>query len=99
MEPIELKKDEIEKNGTLLVPKLKDHNSLYFHPLTKIYDSSHYPTWGYLLYLFCKKGNIQYYFLKNKNRKINVYPNSALEEWFKINEQRFSNAKKCTVLR
>lgn len=99
MEPIKLKKEEVERKGTLLIPKLKDHNSICFHPLTTVYAPSYYPSWGHQLSRFCKKGNIQYYFFKKGNRKINVYPNSTLEEWFKKIEQRFPNAKKSTVLR
>ncbi len=94
MEAIELKKDQIERNGKLLIPKLKDHNSLYFHPLTKIYDSILYRGWGLQLTNICKRTNTQYYFVKIGNRKIHIYPNSIIEKWFQENEPKILNAKK-----
>ncbi len=94
MEPIELKIDQFKKDKNLLIPMLKDHNTLYFHPLTKDYDSLNYRPWGYSITSICKKNNIQYYFFKTGDRKVNIYPNSIIEEWYFKNEQKIISAKK-----
>ena len=81
MEPIELTKNEVEKDGKLLKPKKKGYNSLYYHELTKDFDEKYYIGWGLQLFNRCK-GKIQYYYIKRGTRKVNVYPNDVIEKWF-----------------
>lgn len=98
MEPIELTKNQVERFGKLVLPKLEGYTSLHFHPLTKDYDSSNYTGWGLRLTNRCKKKGTQYYFLKTGGRKINVYPSSEIDEWFMENGNLFLNAEKSATI-
>ena len=83
MAAIKLEPHQITRQGKYPAPNIPGYNSLFFHPLTKENEASKYPIWGTELKAICNKNNIDYYyFLNDMGVKINVYPNSLIEEWW-----------------
>ncbi|MNK09778.1 hypothetical protein D3C87_277540 [compost metagenome] len=83
MNCIELTEDQISRDGKYPAPNVSGYNSLFFHPLTGHGSKKDLEQWGYQLTVICEEQGIEYYCFYNDFRtKINVYPNSLIEQWW-----------------
>lgn len=94
MEKILLREEQIKREGKLMIPLVENYNSLYFHILTKSYDTSYYPKWGKELIQICEKKNCDVYYLIYGTKTIYVYPDKIIEDWFMDNIDKFFTYKK-----
>lgn len=83
MDCIELKPEQIIRKGKYPAPNIDNHDSLFFHPLTQHGSSKELEKWGYDLATICRKKNITYYyFINDFGKRINVYPNDIIKQWW-----------------
>lgn len=83
MNCIELRPDQIVRRGKYPAPNVPNHNSLFFHPSTLHGSPKELEEWGYELATFCRQNDIPYYcFMNDFGKKINVYPNETIEQWW-----------------
>lgn len=83
MKAIKLEQHQIIRIGKYPAPKVDGYNSLFFHPLTKGYDTETYIEWGKILSRMCEDCDFTYYYFYNDyDTKINVYPNELIKDWW-----------------